>query len=366
MPKKDRKVMQEFTFKEKLKFFFETHALKKFLVILVPIFFILFFFFMAGHLTFEKPSEKVLTCGDGTFYETCSLRKPYFCSNGVLMEKSSACGCSESLTKEGDSCISKYQNSPKNITLKYILRGEKEEINYTVYGGMADYFLSFPKYIYYYGEEQSFRRDFKLKNVNEENQRELLSPLITEIQNIAMNKEDQVRIAISLVQNIPYEASGEIFMFENGQINQTNYSEYAYEVLYNMQGNCEGKSGLLTFLLKEIGYGAVIFYYPLENHEAVGIKCPVEHSLNGTGYCFVETTGPSIISNNKGHYLGWGKLSSDPEVMLISEGDSLDEDLYEYKDAEDWIKLSEILEEKGKINFIRYWKLEKLREKYGL
>jgi hypothetical protein len=377
MPKKDVRKMQESALKEKLKIFFviskermksffEIHPLKKFLIILISFSFALFFLFVIAHLIFEKPPEKVLTCSDGTFYETCSLKKPYFCSYGILIEKASVCGCSESLEKKGELCISKYQNNPKNITLEYILRGEKDEINYTVYGGVIDYLFSLSRHIFYSEEENVFRRDFKLKNINEEIQREMLLPLVIKIQNLAMDKEDQARIAISLIQNIPYEASEEIFMFEYGQANQTNSSGYPYDVFYNMNGSCEEKSNLLAFLLKEIGYGVAIFYYPIENHEVVGIKCPVEYSLNSTGYCFVETTGPSIISDNGGYYLGWGKLSSEPEVMLISEGDSLGEDLYEYEDAKDWVKINGILEEKGKINIFRHWKLEKLREKYGL
>jgi len=377
MPKKGVEKAREFTFKEKIKnfilvfkerarSFFWVHPLKKFLIILTSLLFILFLLFIIGYFILEKPPEKALTCSDGTFYETCSLRKPFFCSDGKLIEKASVCGCSKFLTKKDDSCISKYQNNPKNITLEYILRGEKDEINYTVYGGVIDYLFSLSRHIFYSEEENVFRRDFKLKNINEEIQREMLLPLVIKIQNLAMDKEDQARIAISLIQNIPYEASEEIFMFEYGQANQTNSSGYPYDVFYNMNGSCEEKSNLLAFLLKEIGYGVAIFYYPIENHEVVGIKCPVEYSLNSTGYCFVETTGPSIISDKGGYYLGWGKLSSEPEVMLISEGDSLGKNLYEYEDAEDWVKINGILEEKGKINIIRHWKLEKLREKYGL
>lgn len=40
---------------------------------------------ITGNLIINK--EKFQTCGDGTFYGTCSLEKPYYCSNGILMEK---------------------------------------------------------------------------------------------------------------------------------------------------------------------------------------------------------------------------------------------------------------------------------------
>ena len=112
-------------------------------------------------------SEKIFVCGDGTFYNSCSLTKPYFCANGALLEKASICGCSNSLKKEGDRCVSNYQSFPKEINLKYILRGEEKKINCIVYGGLVDYLFSFPKSINYYNDEKSFRSDFKLKNLNE-------------------------------------------------------------------------------------------------------------------------------------------------------------------------------------------------------
>ncbi len=333
-------------------------GLKNLIVLIFVLLFLIVIFYF-----FVVKEEGTLICGDGTFNENCSLRKPYFCLNKTLIEKASVCSCPEILTKKGNLCISKYQTNPKNITLKYILRGEENEIDFVVYEGMVDYISSLPKSIYHQDDEMPLRRDFKLRNINEDEQRELLLPLVTKIQNIVEDKEDQVRIAINIVQNIPYGESEKIIAFGS---NQVNYSRYPYEVVYDMQGVCEGKSELLAFLLKEMGYGVVLFYYPLENHEVVGIKCPIEYSLDNTGYCFVETTGASIITDNQGYYIEWGKLSSEPEMILISEGDSLGKNLYEYKDAKDLIKIRKVIDEKGKINFFQRKKLEYLREKYGL
>jgi len=327
-----------------------------FFMILILIFLILFFFNV-----FIK--ESFLLCGDGTFNENCSSRKPYFCLNGTLIEKASVCDCPEILTKKGDLCISRYQTNPKNIILKYVLRGEENEIDFVVYKGMVDYISSLPKSIYHSEDEKPSRGDFQLGSINEEEQKELLLPLVTKIQNIANNKEDQVRIAISIVQGIPYGESGKIITLGP---NRVNHSRYPYEVLYDMQGVCEGRSELLAFLLKEIGYGVALFYYPLENHEVVGIKCPMKYSLDNTGYCFVETTGVSIITNNQDYYIGWGKLSSEPEMILTLDGISLSNNLYEYKDAKDLIKISKVIDEKGEINFFQHNKLESLRKKYGL
>lgn len=311
-------------------------------------------------LRFGNFNKEILICGDRSPYEECSLNKPYFCSGGILIEKASVCGCPDILTKKEDSCISKYQSDPRNISLKYILRGEENEINFIVYQGMADYLSELSRSIHYNSDEQPSRRDFKLKKINNEEQRELLLPLVVKIQNIVKDKNNQMRIALSVVQNIPFGSSEKIVKIGYNQ--ETNYSRYPYEVVYEIEGVCGEKSELLAFLLKEIGYDVALFYYKSENHESLGIKCPIEYSLGDTGYCFVETSGPSILSNNELEYVGGVRLNSEPELIFISEGDSLDEKLYEYRDAKDLIEIKK----DNKVGFFESFKFNKLKEKYGL
>ena len=303
-------------------------------------------------------SSKILVCNDGTFYDCCSLIKPYYCEEGILMEKASVCGCSELTTKSEDTCISKYQTNPKNISLNYVLRGEEGEIGFTVYEGMYNYLSKVPRSIYYSGDEIPSRADFKLKNMDEEEQRELLLPLVVKIQEITDDKNDQLRIAISLVQNIDYDLSNKTNPFIENRI---NYSRYSYEVLYDMQGICGEKSALLAFLLREMGYTVSLFYYAQENHEALGIGCPIRKSFDDTGYCFIETTGPAILSDDSIEYIDGITLSSEPQILILSEGDSLGKNLYEYRDAEimRWLR-------QGKFVLFAKSKLEKLQKKYDL
>ena len=299
-----------------------------------------------------------LKCGDGTSYNECSSRKPYFCEEGILVENASVCGCSNLTEIRNGSCISKYQTNPKNITLKYTLRGQKEEIDFVVYNGLVDYLSGLPNNIFYSGDNKPSRGDFKLRNLNDEWQRELLLPLVTEIQNLEMSDTDKMRIAVSLVQNIPYGESEKIGDLADKTF---TYSRYPYEVLYDEKGICGEKSELLAFLLREMGYGVAFFYHQEENHESIGIKCPKIFSLDNTGYCFVETTGPSIITDNKILYVDSGKLESEPEVIFISEGDSLGWNLYEYDDAKELIKLKN-----NGVSMFSSRNFDELKEKYGL
>ena len=206
--------------------------------------------------------------------------------------------------------------------------------------------------------------DFKLKHINEEQQRELLLPLVSAIQNRAKDKVDQFRIAVSLVQHIDFGFSGEIVSLIGDK--SLNYSRYPYEVLYDMQGVCGEKSELLAFLLREIGYDVVLFYHAEENHESLGVKCPLEYSVSDSGYCFVETSAPSIITDNEIEYVGGLRLNSEPEIMLISEGISLEDNLPEYKDAQDFIKIRRSLKQGKKLDFSESEKLDELIKKYGL
>ncbi|MBW6442168.1 hypothetical protein K0A97_00070 [Patescibacteria group bacterium] len=343
-----------------------TNSKKKDDLIYIPFLLIILLIitFLVLNLPFEKKYEEMPKCGDGTFYGSCSLDKPYYCDKGILVEKASFCGCPEEgqilFYKNGDFCKSTYNREFLEMSLPYFLRGELKEIKFNLSEKSFDYISEIPRTISHLSNSFPLRYDFKNKAINEPFQRELILPLIKEIQNIApKNKEEQLRIAVSLVQNIPYESSNKTYFFG---MNEINHSRYPYEVLYENQGICGEKSQLMVLLLKELGYGTAIFYFKEENHEAVGIKCPIERSLYGSGYCFVETGGPSIITDSNLIFLGGVRLVSIPEVIITSQGISLSSDLYEYKDA----KTLNNIREKNLVGFFNLWRLPKINERYNL
>ncbi len=329
--------------------------LKKYLFVFLFIFLITFV--SAG--LFQK--QKI--CGDETIEGECSVNQPYFCSERTLIEKASICGCPNKTSIDEDSCVSAYQVNPKEINLHYILRGKENNISFTVYESMANYLFNSTRFITYLDGQEASRRDFKIRNIDEENQRILLIPLVVKIQNLADNKLDQARIAISLAQQISFEGSNELITLGN---NSVNYSRYPYEVLYEGKGICASKSELMVFLLREIGYETVFLYHRSENHDSVGIKCPEKYGLFDTGYCFIETTGPSIITDDENTYLEGVKLASYPEIMGASDGVSFGNSMYEYKDARVLKKIRKGIEETGKINLLRNFQLKRIRGRYGL
>ncbi len=334
------------------------------LFFLISFFIILFGIYLYIQIKNIKTPEPMKTCGDGTFYDTCSLTKPYFCNDGILLASSKLCGCPSGFTKKENLCVSDIQKESKEISFNYVLRGEEKEIKFTMYEGIYNYLYNVPRSIVYDDKEISSRADFKLKGIDQEVQKNFLLPLVIEIQNAAQNKEDQARIAISLVQNIPFGESNRSINFGG---NNVVYFRYPYQVLYENQGVCGEKVELLAFLLRELGYGVAFFYFPEENHEALGIKCPIKESLSNSGYCFIETTGPSIISQKNLFYNGFGTLHSTPQVFLLADGFSLGEKLYEYRDAKRMDKILRILDKRnGRLDFYNYFMKKKLKLKYGL
>jgi len=252
-----------------------------------------------------------------------------------------------------------YETNEKEINLKYILNGEEGVIDFVVYGGVMDYLDELPESIISINGETPLLADFKLKHINEEIQREYLIELVDKIKEADKDKIDQVRIAVSIVQNIEYSKSDKITTLNSKQ--ETEYLRWPYEVLYDGQGICGEKSELLAFLLKELGFEIGMFRYVDEDHEVVALKCPDNYDVENTGYCFVETTGPSIITDDAIEYVGGISLMSFPLLIELYGGEQLDKGLREYKDAKLMKKIRQ-----GKFVFFKKWRLNRLNERYGL
>jgi len=302
--------------------------------------------------------EEILRCSDGTIYGECSSEKPFQCINGYLQEKASICGCPTDSSREyiadGDQCVLKYQNGPKEITLSYVRNGIRKKIHFTAYKGLNDHLAGLSRSISYTTIPPT-KRDFIMKNIDNSVQKEFIRPLIEEIQGITPDRDEQARIAINLVQQIPYDMDG----LNNGDLN----GRYAYEVLYDEKGVCGEKSELLALILRELGFGVAIFEYELEQHESLGIKCPSGYDYLQSGYCFVETTQPNIITYLPKTYLGVGELKSKPQVITISQGSALEDVTEEYTDANYFEQLEDMGPVLDQYYYNMWWRII---GKYGL
>lgn len=224
---------------------------------------------------------------------------------------------------------------PKTMHYNYTLRGVSSQVTFTVYGGMYDYLVSHENSTVMHDAEttlssQEVERIITLRYINEATEKVELHNLVSAIQQITPIEDDQVRIAISLVQNIPY-AYGSISSFD---------WKYPYEILYLNQGVCSEKSMLLVCLLRELGYGCSILEFTVQNHAAVGLTSPTQYAYY-SNYAFVETTAPTIITYWQGDYAGGIKLPSAPAYVIDiqQDGKVMNSISEEYQDAQTYLSL---------------------------
>jgi len=214
----------------------------------------------------------------------------------------------------------------------YILRSKSGSINVNLYSGVYTEMLSQPSPVWCtrYNSDSSpctseETRQYNLKYLDNPIPKKYLDELVTSIKSKTSNNDDQARIAINLVQQIPYD---------NSRLYSTNFKGRSpYEVLYDNKGICGEKSKLLAYLLRGLGYGVVLFDFSSQNHMAVGIKSPVQYSYKNSGYAFIESTSPTIPTDSQGDYVGAGKLTSTPQIIPISDGSSFSSISEEYRDS---------------------------------
>lgn len=302
-------------------------------------------------VTAQEPSP-AKRCNDGTIYRECSLQKPYHCSEGNIIKKSSLCGCPENQIASGENCVSAFEITPVEREYKYILQGKQDSIKLTVYKELNDFLSAKPR-VYPCTPECPSPKEIELQFIDNPEQEYYLKQLAKKIQEKNPDKAIQARTAIALVQSIPYADAERRHDELTGR--------YPYEVLYDQKGVCGEKSLLLTFILRELGYGTALFHYPNEKHMAAGIKCPMDYSYNESGYCFIETVEPIIATYIPSEYIDIDTLG-EPEIIQISQGETFDI-RQEYNDARELERLNKlglVLEPKD------YASWRDLMKKYGI
>nr|WP_320161087.1 transglutaminase domain-containing protein [uncultured Methanoregula sp.] len=155
--------------------------------------------------------------------------------------------------------------------------------------------------------------------MNDREQQPYIAALAKAIREKTSVTDDQARIAVSLVQHIPYHDDPKQY-------------RYPYEVMYSGEGVCGEKSMLLAALLRELGYGSAVFYFVKEDHMTAGISVPSPYGYRGTMYAFIESTEPNIITYD-GTVFSFGSLSSMPQVIPVGTGTSLSSIASDHEDS---------------------------------
>lgn len=248
----------------------------------------------------------------------------------------------------------------KAVFLDFVYKGQKSGIYFIENRGVHEKLASLPRAMSYRsGNEKPTKKDFILLKLNNPLQKEKLLPLVKKIKSLTPDVNKQARIAISLVQNIPYG-------FPDIGDSDEYIEKYLYGVIWEQMGVCGEKSDLLLFLLRELGFGTATFIFEKEDHRTVGIKCPDAYDFNDSGYCFVEVTNPKIITDNLSSYGGLGALS-DFTVIKISDGNQLEGVEEEFKDKNLYYDLSKKAEAKNWVLESNDYELyNSILNKYGM
>ncbi|HPY08349.1 MAG: hypothetical protein ACOX0H_01215 [Patescibacteria group bacterium] len=122
---------------------------------------------------------------------------------------------------------------------------------------------------------------------------DLVSKLKTIADQKAWSQDELLEFTLALIQYIPYD--------DEKAVSAESNPFYHYETLYLNKGVCSDKVFLAHLLFSRLGYGVAIMDFPDINHSAIGIACPLEDSIAGSGYCYGETTNYfpiGVIPNN--------------------------------------------------------------------
>lgn len=240
-----------------------------------------------------------------------------------------------------------FKDFPKPHNYPYYAGGRRT-LSFTTYGGLNEYF-SKESHTYRYNYVDEVIMEL-LKNSYQD---EYLDPFIEQIEKTSSSPETQARVAISLVQHIPYSW--------NRYSGMDSDWYYPYETLHNNQGVCSDKSLLLSYLLCQLGYDVVLFEF--SDHMAVGVKCNSQYDFQNSGYAFIETTRPTIITYIPEDYLGGFRVTSNVKIIHVQGGDKSLDVSREYRDAQELKKLDSMGQVLDQYHYARW---QALTKKYDL
>jgi len=238
----------------------------------------------------------------------------------------------------------------KAVKYPYVLDGQDGLLEIMVSGSFRDRLSGTPRNTLGGGSDI----DLEKRYLTDKGQAIYLEGIVRAIRLKSNDPDTQARIAISMVQNIPYDQK------KFGNI-EGAVERYPYEVLYDGRGLCGEKSKLLSLMLAELGYGTALFHWP-GVHQAAGVSCPKEQSHMGSGYCFIETVAPTVPTHQPGTYwIYGGSLPGDPILINVADGRELDLEA-EYHDG----RLVARVEGKRQLTEGEYYPYMRIAKRYGL
>jgi hypothetical protein len=152
---------------------------------------------------------------------------------------------------------------PRNMEYNYTVWGAGGSIKMIVYRGLNDHLANISRLVYCRPNCPS-NESIQQRYLDDLDSDPQLSKLLFAVKERGKTRSEQAFIAISLVQNIPYDESS----YEEGR----SKDRYPYQVLYENKALCGEKVRLLAYLLRGLGYDTSMLYYPKEKHASLGVS----------------------------------------------------------------------------------------------
>ena len=181
-------------------------------------------------------------------------------------------------------------------------------IQYDVYRGVDDY-LKTEDHTYIFNSD----KEVYLELFENETNNKYMEGFVDRLESQFKDDEELVWVTTSLVQNIKYDYN---MAYDLTNIDPYGDFYYPYETLYNNRGVCSDKSILLAYILREYGYDVVLFDFKATNHMGVGLKTGDAYDYQDTGYAYIETTIPSMITYDDESLVG----NSYPDLIHVTDG----------------------------------------------
>lgn len=247
--------------------------------------------------------------------------------------------------------IEAYAATDGSREFSYTFKGKRKKIKVNLDSSVYNYIYNIPR-VACPTCSSITERDRPI--ITEPIQKANLAPLVEAIKSKAKKRDDRARIAVSLIQSIPYDWD----KYDDIEAGKSVHLRYPYEVLYDNSQICSENSYLIAFLLSEFGFASGVFKFPSASHDVAAIKCPMKYSFKNTGYCFIESTYRRIITYNTVE-----NKNTDDYILedLDPDGDTFNP-AKDYKDAQSLRKINK----KKKLKKKDRKKLNKLIKKYGL
>lgn len=240
----------------------------------------------------------------------------------------------------------------RSLGFIYNIKGVNGFIDITLYD---DAYKNFSKESHTYTFNSDKEIIFEL--IENDSQDTYLKPLIDKIKSTSSDPDYQAKVAISLVQHIPYD-------YYNTRMTDWYYP---YETLYLGRGICSDKSILLGYILNKLGYDVALLQFDEENHMALGVKTSPEYDYLDSGYAFVETTQTSIITDSTEDFISGTELNSYPRIIPFNGGTKSLNVTEEYADAATLNYLESIGSKSNQtLSYTNYNRWYELSEKYDL